>query len=98
MATQPAKTIKLNLEGIVNEELCKKATPADFIRLGLKRYDDIDRNPWGTGWEMKTEHFHLDIDCTFVVKLARRNPDTDYITLVVHNLSELEAVIDWIAE
>ena len=38
------------------------------------------------------------IDCYFEVKIWRLNPDTDHITLHVTDLSELEAVVDWVAE
>lgn len=83
---------------IVAEELCAAATPADLIKIGFTERNDGTDDPWGTWWELKNDKFDISLDCTFVVKLTRLNPDTDPITVYVESLRALEMLVDWIAE
>jgi hypothetical protein len=80
---------------IVNEKL--NVTPDELIALGFKQTDDGTDHPFGIGWMMENDQFCIDLDCTYVVKLTRKNPDTDPITLYVESKLELESLIDWIA-
>lgn len=81
---------------IVNEKL--NITFKELIALGFKPYGDGTGDPWGEGWEMENERFQIDIDCTNVVKLARKNPDSDFIVVYVDDKFALECLVDFIAD
>ena len=78
----------------MNKQLLKVATPDKFVELGFieERYNE------GVDWNLRTKKFHLVIDMTFVVSVCRLNPDTDYIQLEVNDLSDLQSIIDWVAD
>ena len=74
-----------------------KVSPDELEQLGFTRYEDETGSPWGMGWEMENENFEISIDCCLVVKVARKNPDSDYIVAYVPDKQSLETLIDWIA-
>jgi hypothetical protein len=80
---------------IVNEKL--NITSEELMAMGFTKYEDGTGSPFGMGWEMNNRQFAIDIDCTQVVKLARKNPDSDHITLYVDDKFALECLVDWIA-
>lgn len=83
---------------IVNEALCSVATPEKLCAIGFIQKDDGSGDPRGIWWEYTTENFLLMLDCVMVVKLYRRNPDSDEIVVYIPDLFSLERVIDWISE
>ena len=83
---------------MVNTELLKVATPEKLIEMGFVEEHDGTGDPRGTDWNMRTKHFHVLIDAWCEVIICRLNPDTDYITLHVDNLSDLQSVVDWVAD
>ena len=83
---------------MVNTELLKVATPEKFIEMGFVEEYDETGDPRGTDWNIRTKHFHLLIDAWYEVQICRLNPDTDYITLRVEDLSDLQSVVDWVAD
>jgi hypothetical protein len=83
---------------MVNIKLLKIATPEKLQQMGFIMEDDGTNDPRGVDWNIRNDKFHLLIDPWMEVKLARRNPDTDFITIAVDDLSELQSVIDWIAD
>lgn len=66
--------------------------------LGFVEENDGSEDPRGVDWNIRNDNFHLYIDAWGEVKLARRNPDTDYITIEVNNISELEDVVNFISD
>lgn len=88
----------VNLTGIVNESLIRKATMADFIARGFVKVTDGTGSPWGVSYDLKTAKFWVTIDCNFIVKVARLDPDSDFITVLIDDLHDLDCLLDWIAE
>jgi hypothetical protein len=62
-------------------------TPEKVIALGLTQTDDGSGSAWGIGWELETPNFKLWLDCGSV-KLARRNPYSDPITVHIDTMSD----------
>lgn len=83
---------------MVNEKLMKAVTVEKLLELGFIEEHDGTGDPRGTDWNIRNKNFHLLIDPWFEVKLSRINPDTDFITLHVTDLSELQSIINWIAD
>ena len=83
---------------MVNTELLKVATPEKLIEMGFIEENDGSEDPRGVDYNIRNDKFHLLIDPWCEVKIARRNPDSDFITIAVDDLSELQSVVDWIAE
>lgn len=81
-----------------NLALMNNATTADFISRGFVKTTDGTDSPWGVSYDLKTSSFEITIDCTWEVKLARRNPDHDHIQVVVEDLHDLDCLVDWVAE
>lgn len=81
---------------IVNSEL--DMTPEQIIALGFVQTDDGSGSPWGIGWEMHTKDFWISIDCTNVVHLLRKNPDSDPITVYVAEPYDLQNLICFIQD
>ena len=75
-----------------------KWTPEMLVGMGFTQKDDGSGSPWGTHWEMSTDDFELSVDPCGVVKLARRNPDSDHIVLHVCERAALEAAINFIQD
>lgn len=83
---------------MINEALMRVSCPEDFIKMGFVQEDDGTGDPRGIGWNLRTRNFHVLIDAWFEVKIWRLNPDSDHITIHVTDVSELQAVVDWVAE
>jgi hypothetical protein len=83
---------------MVNTELLKVVTPEKLIEMGFVEEYDFTSDPIGTDWNMRTKNFHVLIDAWYEVQICRLNPDTDYITLRVEDLSDLQSVVDWVAD
>ena len=83
---------------MVNDKLLKVATAENLVALGLVEEHDGTGDPRGTSWNIRNAKYHLWIDAWCEVQLARRNPDTDFITLHVTDLQDLRSVIDWIVD
>lgn len=64
--------------------------------MGFVEEHDGTGDPRGTDWNFRTDKFHVLIDAWCEVKIARCNPDSDYITLHVTDLFELQCVLDWV--
>ncbi len=82
---------------MVNTELLKVATPEKLIEMGFVEENDGSEDPRGVDWNIRNEQYHLMVDPWCEVKLARRNPDTDYITIHCESLFDLQCVVDWVA-
>lgn len=87
----------IDLTGIVNESLLKKATAEDLVSRGFTQWSDGTGTPWGVSYEIKTPKFLVTIDCTFVVQVARLDLDSDFIKVIIDDLHDLDCLLDWIA-
>lgn len=86
---------------MVNLELIKMAVPQDFINMGFKEkvFSCSDTlNQTDVCWELNTKGFSVCIDSSFEVQMCRLNPDTDYITLHLEDLTDLKSVVDWVQD
>lgn len=83
---------------MVNTELLKVATSQILESMGFAKEDDGSGDPRGVDWNIRTDKFHLYVDPWCEVSVARRNPDTEYITLHVPNLNTLRAVVNWVTQ
>lgn len=83
---------------MVNNELLKVASEDILSSLGFKMEDDGSSDPRGIDWNIITDKYHLYIDPWCEVFLAKRNPDSDYITLHVPDIKTLERVVSWVTE
>lgn len=81
-----------------NSKLANTCTIDNLREMGFIEKRDGSGDPRGTHWEIKSSNFWLTIDPWFEVKLSRRNPDTDEITIYAETKSELQSIIDWIAD
>lgn len=73
-------------------------TPEKLIELGLTQHDDGSDDPFGIDWNLETANFKVYVDCCGVVKIARRNPDSDYITVHIDTMHDFESLLDWIRD
>lgn len=87
----------LNMPGIVNDAFLKHANADDLLARGLTYVNDGTAG-WGSSWDMTTRNFELTVDSCFVVKIARRNPDSDYIKVLVEDLSDFDDLLAFIAD
>lgn len=83
---------------MINCELMKVLTHGQLKAMGFQLEDDGSGDPRGVDWNIYTDEFHLLIDAYCEVKICRINPDTDFITLHVESLADLESVIDWVQD
>lgn len=83
---------------MVNTKLLEVATPEKLIEMGFVEEHDGTSDPRGTDWNIRTKHFHLLIDAWREVQICRLKPDTDFITLHVEDLIDLQAVVDWVLD
>ncbi len=74
-----------------------QATDGDFLTRGFTRSGDIG-DPWSLDWNLETSKFRLWIDCTYVVHLSHRNPDSDSIKVIVEDLMDLDNLLMFIAD
>lgn len=58
--------------------------------------DKEPESAWGISHEMDNEQFTLYLDCAFVVRLSRKNPDTESIIIHCATKHDLETIIDFI--
>lgn len=87
------------MDTIVNTKLMNVLTDEKLIELGFERveYKDTNNLVRAVDWQIKNDNFHLILDLG-VPKLYRVNPDTDEILIHVETLSELENLVNWIAD
>lgn len=83
---------------MVNTKLLSLITSERLIKMGFVEENDNSGDPRGIDWNIRNEKYHLMIDPWAEVQLARRNPDTDYITIHCEDLQDLQAVVDWVAD
>jgi len=83
---------------MVNTKLFKVLTHETLIEMGFVEENDGTDDERGVDYNIKNEKYHLIVDPWCVVKLSRRNPDTDYITIYCESIFDLQCVIDWIAD
>jgi len=83
---------------IVNESLCSKATEADLLSRGFVRTDDGSGSPFGISYDYETSGYRIWIDCTYVVALSRKNPDTDWVKVLIDDLADLDNLLAWVAD
>lgn len=81
-----------------NKKLAEVISVENLIEMGFAEWNDGSEDPRGIMWEIKNEHFNLSVDPWFEVKLSRRNPDTDPVTLLIETKFELQSAVDWIAD
>lgn len=83
---------------MVNTKLLIVATSEKLKQMGFIEENDGTEDSRGVDWNIRNDKFHLMIDPWCEVKLRRLNPDSDFITIHVDDLSELQGVIDFIAD
>lgn len=73
-------------------------SPEKLIELGLTQATDGSGNPLGIDWNLETANFKVYVDCCGVVKVARRNPDSDYITIHIDEMFDFEQLLDFVQD
>lgn len=68
----------------------------DFLEMGFVMEDDGSGSPWGIDYNLRTERFHIIIDCTWEVKLGRMDVDNDYIVVQVDDKFDLQQLVDFV--
>lgn len=81
---------------MTNIKLMNHCNVEKFIELGFIEETDGTGSPWGIDWNYRNENYHIYIDCTFEVKLARLDVNADFIGVIVDDLHDLETLIAFI--
>lgn len=69
----------------------------DLLSMGFIQEEDGTGSAWGIDYNFRNDKFHICIDCTFEVKLARLDVDTDFITIQVDDKHDLEQLLAFIS-
>ena len=83
---------------MANLKLLTVITAEKLKEMGFIEENDGSDDPRGIDYNIRNDNFHLMIDPWGDVKLARLNPDSDYVSLMVDTIYDLQCVIDWISE
>lgn len=83
---------------MANTKLLAVISEENLNELGFKTNYDGTQDPRVTTYDYINERFWVTIDAWGDVKIARKNPDTDFLNLKVETIFDLHCILDWISE